>query len=60
VTANDPEITPSSPCYPTAQVIADAWNNGGRYVEYFWNNVDNGIRTFEDAAIIARLHPRGE
>jgi hypothetical protein len=58
VTANDPRITASSPSYPTAQVIADAWNRAGRDVEYFWKNSDNGICTFEDAEIRTWLHPQ--
>jgi hypothetical protein len=58
VTANDPEIKLSSPTYPSAQVIADAWNRAGHHVEYFWKNIDNGIRTFEDDQIRARLRPR--
>jgi hypothetical protein len=58
VTANDPEITLSSPTYPSAQVIADAWNRARHHVEYFWKNIDNGIRTFEDDQIRALLRPR--
>jgi hypothetical protein len=58
VTANDPRINASSPTYPTAQAIADAWNRAGRHVEYFWKNIDNGIRTSEDDQIRALLHPR--
>jgi len=58
VTANDPEITAASPTYPTAEIIAEAWNRAGDHVEYFWKNIDNGIRTFQDDEIKARLHPR--
>src|SRR5208337_3586118 len=29
VTANDPEITAASPTYPTAEIIAEAWNRAG-------------------------------
>jgi hypothetical protein len=58
VTANDPEITAASPTYPTAQIIAEAWNRAGKNVEYFWRNSDNGISTFQDAEIRALLHPR--
>jgi hypothetical protein len=57
VTANDPRIKASSPTYPTAQAIAEAWNRAGHHVEYFWNNIDNEIRTFEDDQIRALLHP---
>ena len=60
VTANDPEITPSSPSYPTAEVIAEAWNRAGKHVEYFWRNSDNGISTFQDAEIRALLRPCGQ
>jgi hypothetical protein len=58
VTANDPEITAASPTYPTAEIIAEAWNLAGDHVEYFWKNIDNGIRTFQDDETKARLHPR--
>ena len=57
-TANDPRIKVSSPTYPTAQAIADAWNKAGRHVEYFWKNTDSGIRTFQDDEIRLLLHPR--
>lgn len=60
VTANDPEITTASPCYPTPATIAQAWNQAGKYVEYFWKNTDNGICTFEDAEIRELLHQRDE
>jgi hypothetical protein len=59
-TANDPEITASSPSYPAAEAIADAWNHAGDHVEYFWKNMDNGICTFQDHDIRARLHPRSQ
>lgn len=58
VTANDPRIKASSPTYPTAQAIAEAWNRAGHHVEYFWKNTDNGIRTFEDDKIRVLLSPR--
>jgi hypothetical protein len=58
VTANDPRISASSPTYPTAQAIAEAWNRAGHHVEYFWNNIDSGICTFEDDRIRALLRPR--
>jgi hypothetical protein len=57
-TANDPRIKASSPTYPTAQAIAEAWMRAGHHVEYFWKNIDNGIRTFEDDQIRALLPPR--
>jgi hypothetical protein len=61
VTANDPMITASSPTYPGVETIASAWNAAGsRHAEYFWNNRDNGIRTFQDDEIQTRLHPRGQ
>lgn len=58
VTANDPEITAAAPTYPPVEIIADAWNRAGDHVEYFWKSIDNGIRTFQDDEIKARLHPR--
>lgn len=59
VTANDPEISPSRPNYPDANTIAEAWNAAPkRYAEYFWNNAENGICTFQDEDIRALLHPR--
>jgi hypothetical protein len=54
-TANDPGITARSPCYPSVAMIADAWNRSGHYVKYFWKNVENGIQTFQDDEIRARL-----
>lgn len=60
VTANDPEITASSPDYPAAGTIAEAWNRAGDYVEYFWNNRDWGICTFQDGEICQWLRPRGQ
>jgi hypothetical protein len=58
VTANDPEITASSPSYPTVEAIAEAWNRAGEHVEYFWKNTDDGISTFQDNEIRARLRSR--
>lgn len=58
VTANDPEITTASPTYPSAEAIAEVWNRAGDNVEYFWKNIDNGIRTFQDEEIRQRLQPR--
>jgi hypothetical protein len=61
VTANDPRITVTSPDYPGVETIANAWNAAAsRCAEYFWKNLDNGIRTFQDNEIQARLHPRGQ
>ena len=45
--------------YPTAQEIAEAWNNTDGRVDYFYNNREHGIRTFQDAAIEARLEAHG-
>lgn len=59
-TANDPEITASSPDYPTSEAIAEAWNRAGDNVEYFWKNRDCGICTFQDDEIRTRLRPRGQ
>ena len=43
--------------FPDAQEIANAWNSpaGRQYVDYFHNNRENGIRTFQDAEIERRL-----
>jgi hypothetical protein len=58
-TANDPEITATSPSYPEPETIANAWNAAAsRHAEYFWKNLDNGIRTFQDDEIRALLRPR--
>jgi len=35
-----------------------AWNQAGYFVQYFWENTETGIITFEDAEIRARLRPR--
>jgi hypothetical protein len=59
VTANDPRITAISPTYPGGAIIASAWNAAAlKHMEYFWKNIDSGIRTFEDEQIRALLHPR--
>ena len=58
VTANDPAITALSPNWPTAQTIAEAWNRANDHVEYFCNNRDCGIRTFQDDEICHWLRPR--
>jgi len=59
VTANDPEISATRPDYPDANTIAAAWNAApSTYAEYFWNNADNGICTFQDEDIRKRMHPR--
>ena len=42
------------PTYPTVREIADAWNREAdteRRGEYFRRNRENGIHTFQDAAI---------
>jgi hypothetical protein len=58
-TANDPEITATSPSYAEPETIANAWNAAAsRHAEYFWRNAENGIRTFQDDEIRAMLHPR--
>ena len=58
-TANDPEITATSPKYPEPETIANAWNAAAsKHAEYFWKNLDNGIRTFQDDEIRALLRPR--
>ena len=58
-TANDPKITAASPTYPGVETIANAWNGAAsKHAEYFWKNIDNGIRTFQDDEIRARMRPR--
>ena len=60
-TANDPRISVTSPTYPGVETIANAWNAvTSKYAEYFWKNLDNGIHTFQDDEIRARLRPRGQ
>jgi hypothetical protein len=59
VTANDPRITPVSRTYPDVETIANAWNTAAsKHAEYFWKNLDNGIRTFQDDEIHTLLNPR--
>jgi hypothetical protein len=61
VTANDPTLTGAPLVYPSVETIAGAWNNACReFVEYFWNNIDNGICTFEDEEIRVLLKPRSQ
>lgn len=58
-TATRPTLTGAPLSYPSVEVIANAWNaDTGNHVEYFWKNLDNEIRTFQDDDIQARLHPR--
>lgn len=49
-TANQPE----DPA-PTAQVVADAWANQCGFENYFFNNVNHGIRTPDDGEIWRRV-----
>ncbi|HVW79038.1 MAG TPA: hypothetical protein VHB45_15595 [Alloacidobacterium sp.] len=59
VTANDPTLTGTPPSYPSVETIVTAWNNAVQeHAEYFWNNTDHGITTFQDDAIRAGLRPR--
>ncbi|HET6842342.1 MAG TPA: hypothetical protein VFK06_11765 [Candidatus Angelobacter sp.] len=58
-TANDPGITATSPRYPEPETIANAWNAAAsKHTEYFWKNLDNGIRTFQDEEIRTLLLTR--
>ena len=51
-TANDPTLTGDPSSYPSAAAIGNAWNAAGQeYANYFWNNIDNGITTFQDDQI---------
>ena len=54
-TATNPTIIRGH--YAEAQEVADAWNStaGREYVDYFHNNRESGIRTFQDAEIECRL-----
>jgi hypothetical protein len=55
-TTNSPTLTNGS--YPSAQEIADAWNQKtGGSAEYFRRNRNSGIYTFEDESIARRLRP---
>jgi hypothetical protein len=55
-TANHPTLEGEPKAYPSPDMIADAWNADGQgRVEYFTNNVRDGIWTFEDDAISRRL-----
>jgi hypothetical protein len=59
VTANDPEISATRPNYPDVATIATTWNVAAtKHAEYFWKNLDHGIRTFQDDEIRAVLNPR--
>jgi hypothetical protein len=59
VSANDPTFTGTPPSYPRVETIANAWNAAQRKrAEYFWNNTDNGITTFQDT-ISARVSACG-
>jgi hypothetical protein len=58
-TANDPEISAKSPLYPSVDTVINAWNADEKNrAEYFWKNLDNEIRTFQDDQILAGLRPR--
>ena len=54
-TATNPTIVRGR--YPTAQQVADAWNapRGRKHVDYFIENKEHGIQTFEDDLIEARI-----
>jgi hypothetical protein len=55
-TTTQPDLTGDPPRYPTAAMIAERWRNDREdNVRYFRNNVQSGIRTFEDNAIQAAL-----
>jgi len=60
-TANDPTLTGTPASYPNVDTISNAWNvAANEHVEYFWKNLDNGIRTFQDNEIRGLLHPRDQ
>lgn len=55
-TANSPTLAGAPRAYPSVETIANAWNAAdSRHAQYFWRNIENGIRTFQDDAIRARL-----
>lgn len=55
-TATQPDLIGDPPGYPTPAMIAERWRNDREdNVRYFRNNVQSGIRTFEDDAIQAAL-----
>jgi hypothetical protein len=61
VTANDPTLTGAPLSYSSVETIANAWNAAAReHAEYFWKNTENGITTFQDDEIRARLRRRHE
>jgi hypothetical protein len=58
-TANDPTLAGMPLSYPSVEVITNAWNGAApKHAEYFWKNIDHGIRTFEDDQIRTLLRPR--
>lgn len=60
-TATRPTLTGTPMAYSTVEAISEAWNaDSQNHVEYFWSNYENGIRTFQDEAIVGLLHPRGQ
>jgi len=60
-TATQPDLIGDPPRYPTPAMIAERWRNDHEdNVRYFRNNVQSGIRTFEDEAIQAALAVKRE
>ncbi|PZM84303.1 MAG: hypothetical protein DKT66_06615 [Candidatus Melainabacteria bacterium] len=59
-TANDPTIDQSMQIYASPQTIADAWNTHRNAVEYFRNNRESRIKTFQDSEIIEHLYKEWE
>jgi hypothetical protein len=57
-TANNPTLTGALLSYPSVETIIDTRNRAVNHVEYFWKNLENGIPTFQDNEIRARLRPR--
>ena len=51
-TATNPTLEGRSRSYPSAEIIAQHWNNDNQgHVQYFYNNQVNGIYTFQDREI---------
>lgn len=51
-TATDPTLDGDPPTYPRIREVANAWNEDQNdRVNYFWNNLENGITTYQDEKI---------
>jgi len=58
-TATSPTFTSDATCYPRIRDIVRAWRKSTQINEdYFWNNYENGIHTYQDEAIKRVLKQR--